>query len=346
LGSNLNSVGSQITTFCAANPNVCPSSLSKFNVGTNGKSLAQLLSPFPFQTVGDSFGYVANSNYNALQATLNLRASHGLTFMANYTWSRSIDDGGTFRTGYAIPAAFSGSGKAWQQDRIERSVSTSNQPQHFVVTGVWSLPIGSSILGNNAWERAILGGYKVSEIFQAFSGSPLPITGSSCQTNPAESTCNANLNPNFAGAVRVNGKWGQGITAANTSAISYIAPSGGTQAAPTGPFIAPSQLAVTSAFPNGSPFAPNYTFANAARTAPYNLYGPGNYQLDLALVRSFPLHLGETSRLNLRAEMYNVTNHTFFAVASSAVGNASFGDVTTNASYNRRAVQLSGRIEF
>ncbi len=45
-----------------------------------------------------------------------MRASHGLTFMANYTWSRSIDDGGTFRTGYAIPAAYSNSGSAWKQD--------------------------------------------------------------------------------------------------------------------------------------------------------------------------------------------------------------------------------------
>jgi len=346
LNSNLNLNGTTTPTlkaYCAANPNVCPASASIF---TSSQNLSALLKPFPFQGVSDSFGYVANSNYNALQATLNMRASHGLTFMANYTWSRAIDDGGTFRTGYAIPAAYSNSGKAWKQDAIERSVSTSNQPQHVVITGVWDLPIGKSFLGNNAFERAILGGYKFSEIFQAFAGSPLAITGSSCQTNPAESTCNANLNPNFAGPVRVNGKWGQGITAANTGAISYIAASGGTQAAPTGPFIAPSQLAVTTAFPNGSPFAPNYTFPNAARTAPYNLYGPGNYQLDISLVRSFPLHLGESSRLNLRAEMYNVTNHTFFGVASTAVGNASFGDVTTNANYNRRAVQLSGRIEF
>jgi len=343
LNSNLTLSGAKLTAFCAANSGVCPSTLSIFNTGQN---LATLLKPFPFQGVTDTFDYVANSNYNALQTTVNMRASHGLTFMANYTWSRSIDDGGTFRTGYAIPAAYSNSGKAWKADAIERSVSTSNQPQHVVITGVWDLPIGKSFLGNNAFERAVFGGYKFSEIFQAFSGSPLAITGSSCQTNPAESTCNANLNPSFAGPVRVNGKWGQGITAANTSAISYIAASGGTQAAPTGPFIAPSQLAVTTAFPNGSPFAPSYTFPNAARTAPYNLYGPGNYQLDIALVRSFPLHLGESSRLNLRAEMYNLTNHTWFGVASAAVGNSSFGDVTTNANYNRRAAQLSGRIEF
>ncbi len=332
-----------LKAYCAANPNVCPATTSIF---TSGQTLATLLKPFPFQGVSDSFGYVANSNYNALQATLNMRASHGLTFMANYTWSRAIDDGGTFRTGYAIPAAYSNSGKAWKADAIERSVSTSNQPQHIVVTGVWDLPIGKSFLNNSAWERAIFGGYKFSEIFQAFSGSPLAITGSSCQTNPALSTCAANLNPAFAGPARVNGKWGQGITAANTGAISYIAASGGTQAAPTGPFIAPSQLATTTAFPNGSPFAPNYTFPNSARTAPYNLYGPGNYQLDIALVRSFPLHLGESSRLTLRGEMYNLTNHTWFGVASTAVGNASFGDVTTNPNYTRRAAQLSGRIEF
>ena len=35
------------------------------------------LKPFPFQAVGDSFGYVANSNYNALQTTSN---------MARFAW--------------------------------------------------------------------------------------------------------------------------------------------------------------------------------------------------------------------------------------------------------------------
>jgi hypothetical protein len=334
-----------VTTFCGANAGVCPATSSIFNTS---QSLATLLKPFPFQSVGDSFGYVANSNYNALQASLNWRAQHGLTFMANYTWSRSIDDGGTFRTGYAIPAGTIANAPtlSYSQDRIERSVSTSNQPQHVVVTGVWDLPVGKSMLSSNEWERAILGGFKFSEIFQAFSGSPLAITGSACQTNPAQSGCPANLNPGFAGAARVNGKWGHGITAANTSAISYIATSGGSEGANTGPFIAPSTLVVNSTYPNGNPLAPNYTFSNAPRTAPYNLYGPGNYQLDLALVRSFPLHVREGVRLNLRADWFNVTNHTFFAVASTAVGNASFGDVTTNASYNRRALQLSGRIEF
>jgi Carboxypeptidase regulatory-like domain/TonB dependent receptor len=344
LGLSLSDTGTTKTTSaqdCVTFSLPCPTNF----VGS--QALSAELKPFPFQGVTDGFGYVANSNYNALQATLNMRASHGLTFMANYTWSRSIDDGGSFRTGYAIPSTYSNNGKSWGPDAIERSVSTSNQPQHAVVTGVWDLPLGRSFLGTNAAERAILGGFKFSEIFQAFSGSPLAITASSCQTNPAQ-TCNEpNLNPLFSGPAHVNGKWGQGATSITSSPISYIALSAGTQAAPTGPFIAPAQLSATAGvYPNGSPFAPLYTFSNAPRTAAYNLYGPGNYQLDLALVRTFPLHFKESANLNFRAEMTNVTNKTFFAVANSQLGNAAFGTVTTNGAYNRRAAQFSGRINF
>ena len=323
LGSNLSLTGSALTTYCGANAGVCPSTLSVFNVGSGGQALSQLLKPFPFQTVSDSFGYVANANYHALQASLNMRPSQGLTFTANYTWSRSIDDGGTFRSGYAIPAGTIANepNVSYAADRIERTVSTSNQPQHLVVTGVWDLPIGGRILNGNAYERAILGGFKFSEVLQAFSGSPLAVTGNSCGTNPAQITCMPTANPAFSGPARINGKWGQGITAANTSAISYI---------------------------NSSAFLTTaaYQFGNTPRTAPYNLYSPGNYQLDIALVRAFPLHLSEASSLSFRAEMYNVTNHTWFGVASAAAGASNFGQITTNPNYARRAIQLSGRISF
>ena len=348
LNTKLNDQGAALTSDCTTLSLPCPANF------VANQQLSVALRPFPFQSVTDSFGYVANSNYHGLQTTLNLRASHGLTLMANYTWSRAIDDGGTFRTSYAIPAGtIAGNPTAsYPVDRIERSLSTSSQPQHIVVTGVWNLPIGQTVLASNGWERAILGGFKFSETFQAFSGSPLAITGSTCQTNPANSTCEPTLNPNFAGTARINGKWGKGITAANTSAINYIVPSiGGTTAvgvapttAPTGPFISPVAPTGQVSLLNG-PFAPAYTFGNAPRTAAYDLYGPGNYNLDIALVRSFPLHW-ESARLNFRAEMYNVTNHTKFNVASTQVGNASFGQVATDPTATRKSIQLSGRIEF
>jgi hypothetical protein len=317
LNSNLSLTGSALTSYCAANSGVCPSYTNIFNTG---QSLATLLKPFPFQSVSDNFPYTSNSNYNALQVSVNMRPAHGLTFMANYTWSRTIDDGGTFRTGYAIPAAFSGNGKAWAQDAIERSVSTTNQPQHFVLTGVYDLPFGRQFAAGHEWERAVLGGFRLSEIFQDFSGSPLYITAATCGTNPAASVCLPTYNPAYShdGTARVNGKWGEGSTALKP--LSYID---------------------SSAFIQ----TPAYVFGNVSRTAAYDLYGPGNYQLDLSLIRSFPLHF-ENAHLDFRADMTNVTNHTFFSVAGTTFGNSNFGTVTTSPNYNRRAAQLSARLSF
>jgi hypothetical protein len=333
--------------------------------------MSTFLKPYPFESPADSFGYMGNANYHALQVMLNMRAWHGLTLSTNYALARSIDDAGTFRSGYAIPAGtiVNAPQATYPADRIERTVSTSNQPQHFVATGVWDLPFGKSFLAENDMERAILGGFKFSTIFQAYSGSPLAITGSTCQTNPSDVTCEPTLNPNFFGSARQNGKWGKGVNWSNYNATSsgtpvssstFIIPSyggvvSGSPVGVSGPFISP--VANASGYVAGSgagqqvtllntPTVPSYTFGNSPRTAPYNIYGPGNYQLDLALVRSFPLHITESSKLDFRAEWYNVTNHTLFAVASTAVGNASFGQVTQSAVANRKAAQFSARIEF
>jgi hypothetical protein len=339
LGSTLAGLG---TGACAANNLTCPANF------TASQPLSTALKPFPFQTVSDTFDYVANANYHGVQALANLRAWHGFTSTASYTFSRGIDDGGTFRSGYPIPAGtiVNEPSASYAADRIERTVSTSDQPHHFVMTGVWDLPIGRSILAENHMEKSILGGFKFSEVYQAFSGSPLAITGSTCQTNPADSTCEPTLNPNFSGPARVNGKWGSGATWANYTTIPYIAPSiGSTTTTPTGPFLTPTPPSGQTSLLN-TPVIPAYTFGNSPRTAPYNLYGPGNYELDLALVRSFPLHITEASKLDFRAEWYNVTNHTLFGVASAAVGNASFGQITTSSIANRKLAQFSARIEF
>jgi hypothetical protein len=379
LGTHLSDTGTTSTTVTAdcanaANGISCPG-LSNF--ATN-QSLSTLLKPFPFQTPSDNFGYVGNANYHALQAMLSMRTWRGLTMNANYVWARAIDDGGTFRTGYPIPAGTLANhpSTSYPADRIERTVSTSNQPQHFVATGVWAWPFGKTVLSSGAVERAILGGFSFSGVYQAYSGSPLAITTTTCQTNPADSTCNATLNPNFSGVARQNGKWGKGqtwatynaTTSATTTAAAgpmpsstYIMPSNGGQdknthailTAPTGPFISSSAPvnSLTSSLntevsilSTGGGY--DYTFGDAPRTAPYNISGPGNYQLDFALVRSFPLHLGESSKLDFRAEWYNVTNHTLFAVASTVVGNANFGQVTQSGNLNRKSAQFSARISF
>ncbi|MGA2569283.1 MAG: TonB-dependent receptor [Terracidiphilus sp.] len=348
LGTRLADTGSTTTTVtadCTAYGLTCPG----LSIYSKSQPLSTLLKPFPFQSVTDGLGYVGNANYNALQAMLSVRSFHGLTMNANYVWSRTIDDGGSFRSGYPIPAGTvaNHSTASYPADRIERSVSTSNQPQHFVATVVWDWPLGKTVLAQNATERAILGGFKWSGIYQAYNGSPLALTANSCQTNPAQVTCPPITNPNFAGSARQNGKWGKGAfgstyyygTQTVATQPSYIVPSTGTTVSTAaGPFMNTSASAIASSYA--------YQFSDAPRTAPYNLYGPGNYQLDLALVRSFPLHITEAAKLDFRAEWYNVTNHTAFGVASTAVGASTFGQVTSSSTFNRKSAQFSARISF
>jgi len=308
-------------------------------------ALSQLLKPFPNYAVSDSYGNVANSNYNALQLTAMKRAAHGTTFMVNYTWSRVIDDGGTFRSGYAIPAAYSNNGRSWKADAIERGVSTSNQPHHFVFTGVENLPFGSGKLGGgNAITRAIFGGFKFSQILQMYSGSPLAVTASAGQTNPAVSTVEPMLNPGFSGSARQNGRWGHGNTYGTP--VSYIVPSVcSTTTAASGPFISPVAPTGQTTCLNTA-LAPAYTFGNAPRTQAYQgLTGPGNFDLDISLRRTFNLHLTESSKLSLQADLYNVTNYVLFSGIGVSVGSGTFGQPSSQ-SNNARAGQISARLEF
>ena len=254
------------------------------------------------------------------------RAFKGLTFMFNYIWSKAIDDGGTYRSGYAIPAAYSNHGKSWAADSIERGFSTTNQPQHVIEAGGWALPFGAHALGRgNRVVRALASNFKFSEIVQIYSGSPLAITGSACQTNPAENTCNPTVAPGFGGAGRINGKWGEGATA--TSSPSYLN--------------ANAFVPIATLTEANSPYA--YTFGNAACTAPFGMYGPGNYDIDISLRRSFDLPF-ERSHLTLEGDLCNLTNHTQFTVGGTAFGSSSFGTVSGQANSSRDA-QLSLRLE-
>ena len=321
LGSDLSATGVNLQTTCTKDGLSCPANFA------TSKAVSDAIKPFPFQTVSDFFSNVSNANYHALQVVANLRATHHLTFMANYTWSRAIDDTGQFRSGYALPAgSVYNNPNAYAADRIERTVSTSSQPHKVVVTGVYDLPFGRSIFASHEWQRAIFGGFKFSEIFQAFSGSPLNITAATCGANPAQGVCLPSYNPAYTNPnnARINGKhWGQGVTRTNYNTVSFIDP-------------------------NAFTTTPAYQFGNVARTAPYGLTGPGNYDLDLALVRSFKLHLTEASRLDFRAEYYNVTNHTQFLVTGNSLvfGNAQFGQVAPNTAATRKSGQFSARISF
>jgi hypothetical protein len=94
---------------------------------------------------------------------------------------------------------------------------------------------------------------------------------------------------------------------------------------------------------NTTPFStPTEGFGNLGRNA---IRGPELFNYDLALFRDFSMT--ERARLELRAEAYNITNHTNFANPVSFIGAPRFGfpTQTLNGSLGRH-FQLAGRIVF
>jgi hypothetical protein len=277
----------------------------------------------------DTWPDVANANYNAFQLSLTKRTSHGLSFTVNYTFSKNIDDAGTQRSGYAIPASAILTGQAYSANRIDRSLSANSQPESLTVYSVYALPFGKGKIGGDHFAvRAIAGGWKLSGISQYSSGLPLAVTASCTGVQGGalgQGTCMPDLNPAFSGSARINGGWGQGVTAATLGTMKYI---------------------------NSAAFSDSKALmiGDAPRIAPYGLRGQSNFRLNLALRRDF--FITERAKLVFGVDCANATNHVTFG--NNAQNNqiplnsdtaSSFGTLV-GASADPRAFQFSGRLEF
>ncbi len=275
--------------------------------GGTGATIAQMLLPFPqYKGVSDVYGNVANSNYNAMQLTLRRRMTNGLQLTLNYTFSHEIDDEGTYRSGY-LPT------------RVDRSRGTGDTPQLLSITSVYNLPFGEGhTLGSqNMIVRPLVSGWQLSGIYTFTSGSPLQI-GGSC-TTPNGGTCMPNYVAGYAHSPRINGGWGKGTLAGQTASNpTYID---------------------KAAFADPPP----YTIGNLARTAPYGLRGPGNYDIDISVKRTFNLY--ENYKLLFDASAFNLTNHTAFGISSTSIDSANFGQVSSQTN-NSRDIQLALRLNF
>lgn len=305
------------------------------------QTLGQALRPYAqYNGVSDSYGFVANSSYNALQLSLAMRPHNGASFMVNYVWSKNFDDAGTFRSGYDVPASVASDGRFHKVDSLDRSLSLANQPQHLVATGVFDSPFGKGRAIDNKYASAVFGGFKFSTIFMAFSGSPLAITAQAPYLNTSggiQTTAMPFLNPGYTRA-RIKGRWGQGTVA---NPCLYV---------PMGQkctFVNPSYIDTTpfAMAGNGLSAAQDYHISTIARTSPLGLQSPASYNLDISLRRSFPLHMGEGKHITLEGDLYNVTNHTQFGGIGTVVGSSNFGQVSVQSNSPRDA-QLSARIEF
>ena len=205
-----------------------------------------------------------------------------------------------------------GTGRTSYNHQYEHSLSLYDHPQNISAYMVYAEPFGR---GNHFVDKLIKG-YLVSGIYTFTSGTPLAVVSSGCVTFAA-GTCEPNINPADATA-RINGNYGRGTTAATLSSVPYIA---------SGAFVTP----------------PAYTFGTAVRTSPFGLLGPGGYNVNASLRRTF----GIFEKLNLMMEIdaFNLTNRTNFSNPSTTLGSTSFGTITST-SNSSRDLQLAARLNF
>ena len=120
----------------------------------SGQSL-RCLRPFPqYNSVADPYGNVGQSNYNALQLSLQQRLSNGLTFNLNYTFSKAL-------------GTINGIRSAYMQ---EKNLSTTDQPHVFNAFYSYELPFGKGRMFNP--ENKSSGRWLVAGRFPVSPGSP------------------------------------------------------------------------------------------------------------------------------------------------------------------------------
>jgi hypothetical protein len=219
-----------------------------------------------------------NSSYNSLQVTAQKRLSAGVTVLANYTWSKSIDD---LPYGQSITTVVTGnvSPIPWYmpgRHQFDRGPSEFDRTHRFVGTFVWDLP---RLSGSSALVRHTLGGWQLTGLFSAQSGAPLTVLAGTDRSGTGTGTDRATYltgqDPYGAG----------GCSAAN-------------RPAPCVDWLNPSAFALPAAG----------TFGTIGKGA---LRGPNQVTMDAGLYKEFPL-TKERVKLTFRAEFFNLFNRVNF----------------------------------
>jgi hypothetical protein len=249
---------------------------------------------------------VGNSSYNSLQTRLEKRFSHNLSFLAAYTYSRSLDDSSSTND-LATPNG--GSPQNVRDIRAEYGVSSFNQPQRFTFSSVYLLPFGSGqhlLRGVPKSVNKIVQGWQFNTIVTFASGQPFTI-----QT-PGQDREQI------------------GTFTGGTQRANCIAPGD----LPAGQR-SPSRWFNTSAFQ----LAPLGTFGNCGRNT---VTAPGTNNWDVSFFKKTPIT--ERAAVEVRAEFFNIWNHPQFGIPVYDPSTPAFGSI--NSVRAARQIQFAMKLLF
>jgi Carboxypeptidase regulatory-like domain len=313
---------------CAADPACVAGRVSEstnspqyFKYGYAGTPLASV-----FGSIGQQ-GTDGNSKYNSLQASLNKRVSHGLSFLLSYTYAHSQDNGSGFES-----SGFGNRGINPLIPGLNWGDSDFDARNRFVASYQYEIPVFHAMSSGPVLSR-IFKGWRIAGNTTLQSGFPLSLN----DTSMTSLTC-----PGF------------GI-------IFYTCWDNPNQVAPVVKFDPRNVQSLANCA--GSAHTGNFYFAPASfchaalgtfgNTGRDSLHGPGLNFTNLALMKD--IYVKEQMRFELRLETFNTFNHVNFNNPQSSFGsggsssnvNSSFlGRVTSDSAIGPRFVQLAGKFYF
>jgi hypothetical protein len=274
---------------------------------TTNENVAQRV---PFQGVAGG-SYICqttfSANYNSLQTSLTKRLSHGLDFLTSYTYSKTLDN--TSGTGGLSSLELDFLGNDQTNPRSSYGLSDFDRKHRFVTSFLYQVP---NLQAGPEFIRPIFSHWQFSGVLVLQTGLPITVIDSTA----------ASVFGNLVGFSRAE------CTGLNPAS------SGSTTSRLNGYF-------------NPAAFAPPPTIGDGTGFGNCGvgiLRGPSQRNLDLGILRSFPIR--ERITLDFRTEVFNFTNTPNFGqpVNDFSAGPA-FG-VITSTSGNPRIIQFALKLLF
>jgi hypothetical protein len=244
----------------------------------NGVTLTQR--PNPYVSYTQSWFGQGTASYHALNVSLTKRATRGLTFKTNYSYSKVID----LNSAILAPSGENEPAEVFSpyNRRLNRGVAAYNLQHQFNTSYSYQLPFGSGQRfgsGASGWVKHLIGGWQWNGIVTAQGGFPMtPQIGfNDSGTGDNNVPDVPDWNPDFHGRV-ISGT------------VDH--------------WFDPRAFKVPIAG----------TFGNVGRSP---LKGPGLFNLDTSLFKRIPIR--ESVTLQFRAEAFNVLNHTNFGLPNQIV---------------------------
>jgi hypothetical protein len=287
--------GTHLPRFIEANPSI-------YGPGVNANNNNQIREYTTCNSAGvcnyGSVGLVADedsSTYHALEVAFSRQYSHGLSFLASYWYSKSLDGISTLNVAGSAPTLVAGENDLAQNPfdlAAEHGPSLFDATHRFVFSGSWVLP---SWRGASHGAALITNGWQFNTIASLSTGTPFTVYDSadvSLQGSAPEITGFYSSRPDLISNPNENQP--------NT----------------------PNEWVSRAPFLQLNPVTQAGQFGNEGRNV---VRGPGIEDVDVSLFKYF--NIDETRRVQFRAECFNLFNHPNFGLPENDLESPAFGQI-------------------